>query len=129
MLKYTLEYTNHYNNPKTKIHMSCLKPNDANGVRVAYQISEPEQYYYPEKSFYHIRISWNEYQSYRAKLKRMLRLGRIETFFPESQITFFTLENGVAGFNDKFKFIAIQANNKKRANLCARELGLPVLRR
>ena len=50
--------------------MAYLEPNDKNGVRVAYQIFEPEQYYYSEKSFYHIRISWNKYQSSRAKLKK-----------------------------------------------------------
>ena len=59
----------------------------------------------------------------------MPRLGRLETLFPESQQTFFTLENGAAGFNDKYKFITVQANNKKRANQCARELGLPKLRK
>jgi len=39
-------------------------------------------------------------------------------------LTFHTLENGAGGYDNTHKFITIQANNKKRANSCSRELGL-----
>ena len=92
-------------------------------IRVAYQTWEPETEY--SEGIYRLKISWNQYQSSLSKLKRKPRLGRLVTVFGENaQLTLHTLENGVGAYNEHSRFITIQANDKKRANSCSRELGL-----
>ena len=92
-------------------------------IRVAYQTWEPEIEY--SNGIYRLKISWNQYQSSLSKLKRKPRLGKLVTVFGENcQLIVHTLENGVGAYNEHPRFITIQANSKKRANSCSRELGL-----
>jgi hypothetical protein len=109
--------------------MGFLVPEDINGVRVAYltqeQTSSPLPRYDERYSTYSLKISWNKFQSARKILRKMPILGKLETKFPDYQLTVHTLSEGVAGYNDNWKHIVIQANDKRKANKCARELNLP----
>lgn len=94
-------------------------------IRVAYQTWKPELEF--DEEFYRTKISWNQYQSSLSKLKRKPCLGKLVTIWGEKdQLTAHTLENGVGLFNENHRFIVVQANNEKKANDCAEEIGLPL---
>lgn len=95
-------------------------------IRLTYRITLPQRDY--ENGFRQLQISWNKYQASLAKLKRMPILGNLENLFPEDGKTvIYTLNNGVGCYNERSGMIFIQANGRRRANLCAKEIGLPVL--
>ncbi|MFH0936440.1 MAG: hypothetical protein V1815_02050 [Candidatus Woesearchaeota archaeon] len=95
------------------------------GIRVAYQTWKPEQFY--DNRFYRTKINWNLYQSAIAKLKRKPIIGKLEALVGESIVTAYALENGAGSYSKKKKFIVIHAIDKKKANKCALELGLPLI--